>query len=185
MTKGEKLFQIARAYLVEARADYEAVAALIQIGRYNLAVYHAQQAVEKLLKACLAKARSGFINMRCLRSSARPLVEGWLSSSLQSWKTMWWNWKRSGRCPDIRGGMIGASGFPQKLTRSRMLRIELGWNGSSLASANFLRVGISLTCRAILYYQKRMGDEHSRNGIVALRRVLQFGTSSSGMSAWE
>jgi HEPN domain-containing protein len=54
MTEREKLSQIARAYLVEAQADYEAVPALIQIGRYNLAIYHAQQAVEKLLKVCLA-----------------------------------------------------------------------------------------------------------------------------------
>jgi HEPN domain-containing protein len=53
MNEEEKLAQVARAFLVEARADYEAVTALIQIGRYNLAIYHAQQAVEKLLKACL------------------------------------------------------------------------------------------------------------------------------------
>ncbi len=54
MSALEKTREIARAYLVEAWSDYEAVAPLIVCEKYNLAVYHAQQAVEKLMKACFA-----------------------------------------------------------------------------------------------------------------------------------
>jgi HEPN domain-containing protein len=54
MNNHERLFKIAKAYLLEAFTDYDAVPILIAHEKYNLAVYHAQQAAEKLLKACLA-----------------------------------------------------------------------------------------------------------------------------------
>ena len=54
MTDKERLKEFARAFLVESRSDRDAVGVLIGNKQYNLAIYHAQQAVEKLLKACLA-----------------------------------------------------------------------------------------------------------------------------------
>jgi HEPN domain-containing protein len=54
MNNRSKVLKIAAAYLLEAFTDYETVPILIAHEKYNLAVYHAQQAVEKLLKACLA-----------------------------------------------------------------------------------------------------------------------------------
>ncbi|VVB92367.1 HEPN domain protein [uncultured archaeon] len=49
-----KKLDVAKAYLIEANNDYDVVSMLIEKEKFNLAVYHAQQAVEKLLKACLA-----------------------------------------------------------------------------------------------------------------------------------
>jgi len=43
----EKALLVAKAYLIEAYSDFEAVDTLIECSKYNLAVYHAQQAVEK------------------------------------------------------------------------------------------------------------------------------------------
>ena len=54
MSTRNKVIEIAEAYLLEAFSDYDTVPILISHEKYNLAVYHAQQAVEKLLKACLA-----------------------------------------------------------------------------------------------------------------------------------
>jgi len=54
MTDKDRLKEIARAFVVEAGSDREAVGVLIGNKQYNLAIYHAQQSVEKLLKACLA-----------------------------------------------------------------------------------------------------------------------------------
>lgn len=54
MTDEDRLKKIARAFLIESRSDCEAVSVLIGNKQYNLAIYHAQQSVEKLLKACLA-----------------------------------------------------------------------------------------------------------------------------------
>lgn len=54
MTDAERLTKIASAFLIESRSDAEAVGVLIENKQYNLAIYHAQQSVEKLLKACLA-----------------------------------------------------------------------------------------------------------------------------------
>lgn len=54
ITNHEKALLIAKAYFIEACSDFEAVDTLIEHSKYNLAVYHTQQAVEKLLKACLA-----------------------------------------------------------------------------------------------------------------------------------
>lgn len=45
---------IARAYLIEANNDYDVISLLIENKKFSIAVFHAQQAVEKLLKACLA-----------------------------------------------------------------------------------------------------------------------------------
>lgn len=45
---------IARAYLIEANNDHDVVSLLIENKKFSIAVFHAQQAVEKLLKACLA-----------------------------------------------------------------------------------------------------------------------------------
>jgi len=44
----EKALLVAEAYLIEAYSDFEAVDTLIEYSKYNLAVYHAQQAVEKI-----------------------------------------------------------------------------------------------------------------------------------------
>ena len=41
---------IAKAFLIEANNDYDAVSILLENEKFNLATYHAQQAVEKLLK---------------------------------------------------------------------------------------------------------------------------------------
>lgn len=54
MTDKERLKKIALAFLTESQSDYEAVRVLIKNKQYNLAIYHAQQSVEKLLKACLS-----------------------------------------------------------------------------------------------------------------------------------
>jgi HEPN domain-containing protein len=54
MTDKERLNKIANAFLIESQSDNEAVNILIQNKKYSLAVYHAQQCIEKLLKACLA-----------------------------------------------------------------------------------------------------------------------------------
>lgn len=54
MTDKERLEKIAVAFLVESQSDHKAVRILIKNKQYNLAIYHAQQSVEKLLKACLA-----------------------------------------------------------------------------------------------------------------------------------
>lgn len=43
----EKTLLIAKAYLIEAQTDFEAVDTLIECSKYNLAVYHARQAIEK------------------------------------------------------------------------------------------------------------------------------------------
>lgn len=45
----KKALLIAKAYLIEAHSDFEAVDTLIEHSKYNLAVYHAQQAVEKII----------------------------------------------------------------------------------------------------------------------------------------
>jgi len=54
MTDKERVKKVATAYLIESRSDRAAVSALIKSKQYNLAIYHAQQSVEKILKACLA-----------------------------------------------------------------------------------------------------------------------------------
>jgi len=54
MTDKERVKKVAAAYLIESRSDRAAVSALIKSKQYNLAIYHAQQSVEKILKACLA-----------------------------------------------------------------------------------------------------------------------------------
>lgn len=54
MTDRDRLKEIARAFLIESQSDCEAVSVLIGSEQYNLAIYHAQQSIEKLLKACLA-----------------------------------------------------------------------------------------------------------------------------------
>lgn len=54
MTDKERLRQIADAFLIESGSDAKAVPLLIENNQYNLAIYHAQQSIEKLLKACLA-----------------------------------------------------------------------------------------------------------------------------------
>lgn len=54
MTDKERLIKIATAFFIEAQSDYNTVPILIENKQYNIAIYHAQQCVEKLLKACLA-----------------------------------------------------------------------------------------------------------------------------------
>lgn len=103
--------EVAKAYLIEAHNDYEVVSLLIEKEKFNLAVYHAQQAVEKILKACLAaegkigiykhEVFSFFINafndkidietMALLEESVVPLEENWAISRYPDWSkdSMW------------------------------------------------------------------------------------------------
>ncbi len=100
-----KPIDIAKAMLIEANNDYEVVPILIESGKYNLAVYHAQQAVEKLLKACLAaegkigiykhEIFSFFLNtfsekididiMKLLEDAVIPLEESWANTRYPDW----------------------------------------------------------------------------------------------------
>ncbi len=100
-----KPLDIAKAMLIEANNGREVVPILIESGKYNLAVYHAQQAVEKLLKACLAaegkigiykhEIFSFFLNtfseqidtdtMRLLEDAVIPLEESWANSRYPDW----------------------------------------------------------------------------------------------------
>jgi len=103
--------EIAKAYLIEANNDFEVVSMLIEKKKFNLAVYHAQQAVEKLQKACLAaegkigiykhEIFSFFMNafnekidketMALLEESVVPLEENWAISRYPDWSknSMW------------------------------------------------------------------------------------------------
>ena len=54
MTDKERLNKIATAFFIESQSDRASVSVLIKNKQYNHAVYHAQQSIEKLLKACLA-----------------------------------------------------------------------------------------------------------------------------------
>ncbi|MDP3104289.1 MAG: HEPN domain-containing protein [Candidatus Methanoperedens sp.] len=100
-----KPIDIAKAMLIEANNDYEVVPILIESGKYNLAVYHAQQAVEKLQKACLAAEgkigifkheifsffHNEFTNkindetMGKLEDAVIPLEESWANSRYPDW----------------------------------------------------------------------------------------------------
>jgi HEPN domain-containing protein len=102
---------IAKAYLIEAKNDSDVVSILIESKKYNIAVYHAQQAVEKLLKACLAaEGKIGiykheifsffldaFKNIIDIKTIAKledaviPLEENWAISRYPDWsvKPIW------------------------------------------------------------------------------------------------
>ncbi len=100
-----KSLDIAKAMLIEANNDYEVVPILIESRKYNLAVYHAQQAVEKLMKACLAaegkigiykhEVFSFFLttfnekiepdNMMLLEDAVIPLEESWANTRYPDW----------------------------------------------------------------------------------------------------
>ncbi len=102
-----KTKDIAKALLIEANNDYDIVSLLIDNEKYNLAVYHAQQAVEKLLKACLAaegkigiykhEIFSFFLNefnakintemMKLLEDAIVPLEESWANSRYPDWSS--------------------------------------------------------------------------------------------------
>jgi HEPN domain-containing protein len=102
-----KTKDIAKALLIEANNDYDIVSLLIDNEKYNLAVYHAQQAVEKLLKACLAaegkigiykhEIFSFFLNefnakidtkiMKLLEDAIVPLEESWANSRYLDWSS--------------------------------------------------------------------------------------------------
>lgn len=106
-----KQLEVAKAYLIEANNDYEVVSMLVEKKKFNLAVYHAQQAVEKLLKACLAaegkigiykhEIFSFFLNefkdkidnptMAKLEDAVIPLEENWAISRYPDWsvKPIW------------------------------------------------------------------------------------------------
>lgn len=102
---------VAKAYLIEANNDYDVVSMLIEKKKFSIAVYHAQQAVEKLLKACLAaegkigiyqhEIFSFFLNafsdkidnetMVVLEEAVVPLEENWAISRYPDWsvKPIW------------------------------------------------------------------------------------------------
>jgi HEPN domain-containing protein len=106
MTDKERLKKIAIAFLTESQSDYKAVSILIKNKQYNLAIYHAQQCVEKLLKACLAaegkigiykheifyffkeifgdKLDSG--DMKILEDNVPELEEEWADSRYPEWE---------------------------------------------------------------------------------------------------
>jgi HEPN domain-containing protein len=46
-------FDLAKAYLIEANNDFNVVSLLTENNKFSIVVFHAQQAVEKLQKACL------------------------------------------------------------------------------------------------------------------------------------
>jgi len=96
---------IAKAFLIEANNDYDVVSMLVENEKFNLATYHAQQAVEKLLKACLAaqgkigiykhEIFSFFLKefnkridddtMQILEDAVVPLEESWSISRYPDW----------------------------------------------------------------------------------------------------
>lgn len=102
---------IAKAYFIEANNDYYVVPILIENKKFSAAAYHAQQAVEKLLKACLAaegkigiykhEIFSFFLNefkdkinnttMAKLEDAVIPLEENWAISRYPDWsiKPIW------------------------------------------------------------------------------------------------
>lgn len=102
---------IAKAYFMEANNDYSTVSILIKSKKFSIAVYHAQQAVEKSLKACLAaegkigiykhEIFSFFLNefkdkidnttMAKLEDAVIPLEENWAISRYPDWsvKPIW------------------------------------------------------------------------------------------------
>lgn len=102
---------IAKAYLTEAKNDYDVVSILIDKKKYNIAAYHAQQAVEKLLKACLAtegkigiyrheifsfflnefKDKINEVTLAKLEDAVIPLEENWAISRYPDWsiKPIW------------------------------------------------------------------------------------------------
>lgn len=98
---------IAKAYLIEANNDLDVVSLLIKSKKFSIAAYHAQQAVEKLLKSCLAaegkigiykhEIFSFFLNefkdkidnttMAKLEDAVIPLEENWAISRYPDWST--------------------------------------------------------------------------------------------------
>ncbi len=102
---------IAKAYFIEAKSDYDVVPILVDKRKYNIAAYHAQQAVEKLLKACLAaegkigiykheifsfflnefKDKIDDVTMTKLEDAVIPLEENWAISRYPDWsiKPIW------------------------------------------------------------------------------------------------
>lgn len=102
---------ITKAYFIEANNDYDVVSILIKSKKFSIAVYHAQQAVEKLLKSCLAaegkigiykhEIFSFFLNefkdkidnttMAKLEDAVIPLEENWAISRYPDWsvKPIW------------------------------------------------------------------------------------------------
>ncbi len=102
---------ISKAYLIEAKNDYDVVPILIENKKYSIATYHSQQAVEKLLKACLAaegkigiyrhEIFSFFLNafnekidnvtMAKLEDAVVPQEENWALSRYPDWsaKPIW------------------------------------------------------------------------------------------------
>jgi len=99
-------FDIAKAYLIEANNDFDVVSLLIENNKFSIAVFHAQQAVEKLQKACLAaegeigiykhEIFSFFLNafknkieietMALLEEAVVPLEENWAISKYPDWR---------------------------------------------------------------------------------------------------
>lgn len=102
---------IAKAYLIEANNDFDVVSLLIENKKFSAATYHAQQSIEKLLKACLAAESkigiykheifSFFLNefkdkidnttMAKLEDAVIPLEENWAISRYPDWsvKPIW------------------------------------------------------------------------------------------------
>lgn len=107
MTDKERLRLIANAFLIEAGSDAKAVRLLIENSQYNLAIYHAQQSIEKLLKACLAAGGKIGIykhevfyffkeaignkftedEMRTLMESIPELEEEWSATRYPGWES--------------------------------------------------------------------------------------------------
>lgn len=106
MTDKENFLNIAASFLIESQSDYEVVHLLIENQKYNLAIYHAQQCIEKLLKACLAaEGKIGIlkheifyffketlggkfeeVDIKILEDNIPELEEEWAATRYPGWK---------------------------------------------------------------------------------------------------
>lgn len=143
MTDIERMKEIARAFLIESLSDSEAVNVLLENRQYNLAIYHAQQSVEKLLKACLAaEGKIGIYKheiffffkgalgdkfeedeMKILTDSIPELEEEWSATRYPGWQDdRIWIPSESYTIDDaneMKSRMIAASGILRKFLEER------------------------------------------------------------------
>lgn len=141
MTDRERLSRIAIAFLKEARSDGAAVAALLENGQYNLAVYHAQQSVEKMLKACLAaEGTIGIYKHEVFYFFKEALGDRFcedemevLSDNIPALEEEW----SAARYPEWDSGDIWVPS--EQYTIDDAIKAQTGMRASTLVLENFLR----------------------------------------------